>query len=154
MKYVFTSCLPEEPLTDLPRTELDLPKDKIPENYYREELIRQLARPDANFCWNIGIQFQTTEEMSIDDVTIPWSEQQSPFFTVGRMTVGHQVIDFEKQFDFSENLTYSPWNGLAVHRPVGALNRLRRLIYPLVASYRLKKRGVKIEEMTGNETPG
>ena len=73
-----------------------------------------------------------------------------PFFTVGRLTVEHQAIDFEKQFDFCENLTYSPWNGLKVHRPVGALNRLRRVVYPLIASYRLKKQG--IDELTGTPT--
>ena len=154
VKYIFTPCLPEEPYTNLQRQKIDLPKRLIGENYYREDLIKRLARPDAKFCWNVGIQFQTTEKMSIDDVTIPWPEQQSPYFTVGRLTVEHQVIDFAKQFDFCENLTYSPWNGLKVHRPVGALNRLRRHVYPLVASYRLSKRGARIVEMTGDETPG
>ncbi len=153
VKFVFTPCMPEEPFNNLPQQKIDLPNGLIPENYYREELIEKLARPDAKYCWNIGIQFQTNEDMSIDDITVPWCEEQSPFFTVGRMTVEHQVIHFEKQFDFCENLTYSPWNGLEVHRPVGALNRLRRLVYPLVKSFRLKKRGVEVKEMTGDESP-
>ncbi len=152
VKYAFTPCLPDEPFRDLPRQRLRLPAASLPENYYREELIAALASPGSKFCWNIGIQFQTTEAMSIDNVIVPWPESQSPFFTVGRMTVEHQVIDYERQFDFCENLTYSPWNGLQVHRPVGALNRLRRLVYPLVASYRINKRGVTMADMTGDET--
>lgn len=152
LKYAFTPVTADELHTEIPRQQLELSKNSIPENYYRDELIEQLARQDAKYCWNLGIQFQTNTEMSIDDVTIPWSEQQSPFFTVGRMTVEHQMIDFEKQYDFCENLTFAPWNGLKVHRPVGALNRLRRAIYPLVASYRVQKRGVTQKEPTGDET--
>ena len=84
--------------------------------------------------------------MSIDNLTVSWPEEQSPLFTVGRLTVEQQDIDFEKQREFCENLTFSPWHGLAVHRPVGALNRLRRVVYPLVASYRHRKNGVSYTE--------
>lgn len=153
VKYAFTPCMPEEPFLDMPREKIDLPESEIPENYYREDLIEKLARPDARYSWNFGIQFQTTSEMSIDNIIIPWLEEESPLFTVGRLTVEHQNIDFEKQLNFVEDLTYSPWNGLQVHRPVGALNRLRRHVYPLIAAYRLKKRGVQIDELTGNENP-
>ncbi len=152
LKYAFTPVTADEPHTEIPRQKLELKENSIPENYYRDELIKQLAQKNAKYCWNLGIQFQTNTEMSIDDVTIPWSEQQSPYFTVGRMTVEHQMIDFEKQFDFCEKLTFAPWNGLKDHRPVGALNRLRRAVYPLVASYRLQKRGITHKEPTGDET--
>jgi catalase len=122
-----------------------------PDNYYRDELIQALANSDAQYCWDFGIQFQTSPNQSIDDATIVWKEWESPFFTVGRLTVKHQIINFEKQYDFCENLQFSPWNGLAVHRPVGALNRLRSLVYPVVASYRHQKRGIIYQEPTGNE---
>lgn len=122
-----------------------------PDNYYRDELIRALAKPDAQYCWDFGIQFQTSSRMSIDDVTTTWNEKESPFFTVGRLTVKHQLINFEKQYDFCENLQFFPWNGLVAHRPVGALNRLRSIIYPIVASYRHQKRGIVYQEPTGDE---
>ena len=81
-----------------------------------------------------------------------WSiRNESPFFTVGRLTVEHQVLDFKKQFDFCENLTFAPWNGLSAHRPVGALNRLRKLVYPLVAAYRHNKIGDDYREPTNLE---
>ena len=90
--------------------------------------------------------------MPIDDGLNVWNEQESPFLTVGRLTVKHQIIDYEKQSDFNENLRYSPWNGLAVHRPVGAINRIRGVVYPVVANYRLQKRGIVHHEPTGQET--
>ncbi|MBD3560946.1 catalase [Planktothrix sp. FACHB-1355] len=123
-----------------------------PDNYYRDDIIQSLGKPDAEYCWEFGIQFQASPNMSIDDTTIPWKERESPFFTVGRLTVKHQIIDFEKQYDFCENLRFSPWNGLAVHRPVGCINRLRGVVYPVVANYRQQKRGIAYQEPTGSET--
>jgi len=151
VKYSFTPVSPQEPHHELPRTSLDIAKRELPRNYYREELIEQLAKPDAKYCWDLGIQFQTDPDMSIDDITVSWPEDKSPFFTVGRLTVEHQVIDFKQQFDFCENLTFAPWNGLSAHRPVGALNRLRKLVYPLVAAYRHNKIGDDYREPTNLE---
>ena len=151
VKYAFTPVSPEDPGHMLPRTPLDIPKKSLPINYYREELIEQLAKPDARFCWDLGIQIQSDTSMSIDDITVSWSEEKSPFISVGRLTVEHQLIDFDEQFDFCENLTFSPWNGLSAHQPVGALNRLRRLVYPLVAAYRHKKIGDDYREPTNLE---
>jgi catalase len=123
-----------------------------PDNYYRNDLIQSLAQPDAQYCWDFGIQFQTSPKMSIEDTTVLWKESESPFLPVGRLIVKHQIINFEKQYDFCENLRFSPWNGLSVHRPVGAINRLRGIVYPIVASYRYQKQSPVFQEPTGNET--
>ncbi len=146
IKYAFTPTTPDEPYTARQRQPIALAKKSIPDNYYREELIEQLARPDARYCWDFGIQFQTDPGMSIDNLIISWSEEKSPFHTVGRLVVENQKIDFEKQYDFCENLTFAPWHCLAVHRPVGALNRLRGIVYPLVAAYRHGKAGNRYTE--------
>lgn len=124
-----------------------------PDDYYRDDIIQALAKSDAVYYWDFGIQFQTIPKMSIEDTTITWKERESPFITVGRLIVKHQIIDFEKQFDFCENLRFSPWNGLAVHRPVGCINRLRGVVYPVVAAYRYQKRGLayQAQEPTGDE---
>lgn len=166
IKYAFTPVSPNPPHDQIPfQSRPGIPKlpfsDRAkslgldpnqPDNYYRNDIIEALAKPDAQYCWDFGIQFQTSPKMSIDDTTITWKEKEAPFFTVGRLTVNHQIIDFEKQFDFCENLRFSPWNGLAVHRPVGSINRLRGVVYPVVASYRSQKRGLVYQEPTGNES--
>ncbi|GAX40349.1 hypothetical protein NIES4075_13130 [Tolypothrix sp. NIES-4075] len=137
------------PLESRPESELQRAKEEGKEdNYYREDIIQALAKPDAEYCWDFQIQFQTSPEMSIDDTTIPWNEEDAPFFTVGRLTVKHQKVDSPLENDFGENLSFSPANGLAVHRPVGAINRLRSIVYPIVADNRHEKRGVKYQEPT------
>lgn len=142
--------IPKLPFSDRAKA-LGLDPDR-PDNYYRDDLIQSLAKSDAQYCWDFGIQFQTSPKMSIDNNMVLWKESQSPFFTVGRLTVKHQLIDFEKQYDFCETLRFSPWNGLTVHRPVGAINRLRGIVYPVVASYRQEKSGFVYQEPTGDET--
>ena len=161
IKFAFTPISPQnqleipyQPRPGLPKfpwqkasKTLDLDENS-PDNYYRENIISELSKSDAVYSWNFGIQIQTHPEMSIDDVTIPWDEKESPFLTVGRLTVQHQNINFEEQKNFAEDLRFSPWNGLAVHRPVGVLNRLRNFVYPIVAEYRHEKRGVNYQEPT------
>lgn len=161
VKYALTPVSSQPPHTPLPRearpesdrqeAKRHQKQDGTPDNYYRQELIQALAAPDAVYCWDLQIQIQTTPEMSIDDVTISWDETKAPFFTVGRLTVRHQAINFDAQCDFCENLRFSPWNGLAVHRPVGALNRLRESIYPIVGEYRHHKQELDYREPVGSE---
>lgn len=161
VKYAMTPVTPQSPHTPLPRQsrsqdERTLAKQRhkqsdIPDNYYREELVAALAQPDATFCWDLQIQIQTDPALPIDDVTVEWDEAKAPFFTVGRLTVKHQPVNFEAQCDFCENLRFSPWNGLAVHRPVGALNRLRESVYAIVGRYRHQKQNLDYREPTGTE---
>jgi hypothetical protein len=154
IKFGFTPVsiqAPHQQLTLESRPESEMKGAKVSgseDNHYREDIIQALAKPDAEYCWDFQIQFQTSPEMSIDDTTITWNEEESPFFTVGRLTVKHQNVHSPKEDDFGENLSFSPGNGLAVHRPVGAINRLRNIVYPIVANYRHKKRGVEYQEPT------
>ncbi|KAB8315041.1 catalase [Tolypothrix campylonemoides VB511288] len=154
IKYRFTPVSSQPPHQPLPlesRPESELERAKASgakDNYYREDIIQALAKPDAEYCWDFQIQFQTSPEMSIDDATIVWNEEESPFFTVGRLTVKHQKVYSPEENDFGEDLSFSPGNGLAVHRPVGAINRLRSIVYPIVANNRHEKRGVKYQEPT------
>ncbi|MEO1094831.1 MAG: catalase [Cyanobacteria bacterium J06638_28] len=158
VKYALTpvsSQPPHAPLKREARPESDRAQAKesgAPDNYYRKELIQALAQPEATYCWDLQIQPQTDVAMSIDDVTVAWEETQAPFFTVGRLKVSHQAVNFEAQCDFCENLRFSPWNGLAVHRPVGSLNRLRESIYAIVGQYRHQKQQLDYQEPTGVET--
>lgn len=161
IKYGFTpvaSTAPYAPLPEesRPKQERNQAKRRrrtegTPDHYYRQDLIQSLAKPNAKYCWAFEIQVQTNPRQSIDDVTVMWPETTAPFFKVGRLTIEHQIIDIERQCDFCENLRFSPWNGLAVHRPIGALNRLRASVYKQVGEYRLNKRGGEYQEPTGQE---
>lgn len=117
VKYAFTPVsstppydrLPEQarPKADRDRAQ-SAAKQGAQDNYYREELIQNLASPEAKHCWAFEIQLQTQPQMPIDDVTVVWPEKKAPFFKVSRLTVAHQTVNFEQQCDFCENLRFSP----------------------------------------------
>lgn len=117
--------------------------------YYRDELVSHLSTSGA--CWNIALQEQTSRDMPIDDVTFEWSEKESPFVPVGKLTMEPQKINAPAQDEFCENLSFYPWNARVEHQPIGALNRLRKEIYPMVSTFRHKQNGVKPSETTGDE---
>ena len=158
LKYAFTPVASEPPHNRIP--EVIRSKDSIREakaaakkgaqdNYYRKEVAQALAEPNANHQWDFQIQIQTKASQSIDDVTKVWPEDEAPFHTVGRLTVGPQQVDNPERQRFAEELQFSPWNGLAVHRPVGALNRLRSYVYPIVRDFRQDKLDHDYQEPTG-----
>lgn len=47
--------------------------------------------------------------------------------------------DRDKQ---GENMRFSPWHCLAVHRPLGSINRARRLVYHGISELRRRVNGV------------
>jgi len=88
--------------------------------------------------WELRVQLCTdVEAMPIEDATVPWSEALSPFVTVARITVPPQVAwSASRSAEMDDGLAFSPWHGLAAHRPLGSINRVRRAAYAASASAR------------------
>jgi hypothetical protein len=82
--------------------------------------------------WELRVQLCTDiEAMPIEDASVPWPEDKSPFVTVARITVPPQVAwDDSRSSEMDDGLAFSPWHGLAAHRPLGSINRARRAAYP------------------------
>jgi hypothetical protein len=58
-----------------------------------------------------------------------WKEEKHAFVNVARITIPPQDINAKERRTACEALDFSPWHGLADHRPLGSINRLRRLVY-------------------------
>ena len=66
--------------------------------------------------------------MPIEDATVPWPEALSPFVPVARISVAPQLAWSEPlSMAMDDGLSFSPWHALWAHRPLGSINRLRRL---------------------------
>ncbi len=101
----------------------------------RENLARRLATEGAAF--DLLAQLRTRPDvMSIEDSTIEWRERDSPFVPVARITIAPQRFDSPDQLAFCENLSFTPWHGLPAHRPLGGINRVRRIIYEAISELR------------------
>ncbi|WP_240539990.1 catalase family protein [Salinarimonas soli] len=118
-------------------------------NGLREELIRFFR--DGGGVWELRVQLRTNPAtMPIEDASVIWPERESPYRTVARLVVPPQPAWSEARARAVEDgLAFNPWNGLAAHQPLGAVNRARRDAYPEGAAFRARHNGCPIHEPRG-----
>ncbi|MBC7965193.1 MAG: catalase family protein [Fuerstia sp.] len=96
------------------------------------------------------VQLRTSEQsMPIEDPTVEWPESESPYRTVAHLLLPRQdIAPYRQQAEF-QNLAFSVWHALAAHRPLGGINRVRRVAYPVSSAWRRQKTHVKSEVPPG-----
>lgn len=102
--------------------------------YLREAMAETLAAGDA--CMEFLVQPRTSESMSIEDSQIEWDEAEAPFTRVAKITIFRQEFANDEQDSLCENLSFNPWRALPEHRPLGAVNRMRKVIYKAISDFR------------------
>ncbi len=119
------------PAYTLPKQNQDLP------NFLRSALNQQLSTDRVPACFVLQIQRQDANRfMPIEDTSIEWREQDSPFQTVAKITLPPQDFDTPALNLQCDNLSFNPWFGIEAHRPIGGINRLRKAVYEAVSDYR------------------
>jgi hypothetical protein len=93
--------------------------------------------------WELRVQLCTDlAAMPIEDATQVWPEERSPFVRVARIVVPPQPAWDAARADASDRrLSFSPWHGLAAHRPLGSINRLRQQVYANAQHFRAQHSG-------------
>jgi hypothetical protein len=115
--------------------ELDSMPANPKDDFLRQAMIQQLEKGNAKF--DFAVQFQTNADtMPIEDPGHAWSEVASPFRKVATINILQQEFDSEVQREFGENLSFSPWHSLPEHRPLGGINRARKVVYRAISLFR------------------
>ncbi len=97
--------------------------------------------------WDVRVQLCTDmETMPIEDAAKVWPEDESPYVTVARLRVEPQVAWSEERSQVIDAMSFSPWHGLAAHRPLGSIMRLRKSAYEASARFRSEHTGKVIIE--------
>jgi catalase len=101
--------------------------------------------------WELRVQLcRDLEKQPIEDPTVEWKEADAPFQTVATIHVGRQDSwDAGQVQKVNEEMRFSPWIGLAAHRPLGNINRARKAPYEHSAEYRARFNGCPIHEPSG-----
>ena len=137
----------------LPAGRPDQPSDQ----FLRQELIQALTpradslandAPAARFEFRVQLQ-DPNQNMPVEDASIAWSQEISPYRRVAVLTIPPQRFSSEAQNRFCENLSFNPWHGLPAHRPIGGLNRARRVLYEAISEARHAHNGVTPNEPRG-----
>ena len=115
-------------------TTIAKPDNPGPE-YLREAMLKQLKEGDAYFEFVVQLQTDALK-MPIEDSAVIWDEALSPFQRVALIRIPKQDPTAFKDLEFGEQLSFTPWHALPEHRPLGAINRARRVAYDAISKYR------------------
>lgn len=108
----------------------------------------QLKERAASFEFLVQVQTDPTA-MPVEDPTIPWDEKVSPYRRIGTIQIAPQTFDTPGQMSDCENLSFSPWHTLDEHRPLGGINRVRKLVYDELSKARHDENKAPRVEPTG-----
>lgn len=126
-----------------------LPLDAIPANpspdYLRDAMKQTLARSGVWFDFLVQLRTDPAR-MPLEDPGVAWSETLSPFRKVASIHILSQTFDTPEQMAFAENLSFTPWHSLPEHRPLGGINRARKVAYKAISEFRHRRNGVLREE--------
>jgi hypothetical protein len=118
--------------TSATRSQLPSP---LTDRYLRDALAERLSRADASF--EFCLQFQTdAAKMPIEDASVEWKEDGSPYLPVARIDIARQDITLADTVSRCEAVVFNPWFSLVDHQPLGNMNRARRRIYQAMAAFR------------------
>jgi hypothetical protein len=103
--------------------------------------------------WELRVQLcNDLDAMPIENAAVVWPEEQSPYVAVARITVPAQAAWSEASArQLEDGLSFSPWHGLAEHRPLGSVMRVRKAVYETMARLRASHTGRTIVEL-GSQT--
>jgi hypothetical protein len=108
-------------------------------DYLRQELNKQVEADHGHVCFNFEVQPQVIgKNMPVEDATVEWNEKDSPFQPIATVTIDKQQKPAEND-EHCENLEFNPWHTTEDFKPVGVMNRLRKVIYQEMADFRRTK---------------
>ena len=110
-------------------------------HFMRSAMQAQLRTGPAEFTFGIQLQSDALR-MPVEDAAKRWDENLSPFVAVATLRIAQQDFDNAARDRQGEDMRFSPWHCLAVHRPIGSINRARRVVYHGISALRRRVNGV------------
>ena len=115
-------------------------------NGLREAVVAYFARHAAT--WEVRIQLcRDIDSMPLEDASVVWSEEDSPYLAVARITAPPQPgWSEELSRAVDDGMAFSPWHGVLAHRPLGSIMRVRKAAYAMSARFRFDRTGAVARE--------
>jgi hypothetical protein len=112
-------------------------------DYLRTALHKRLTASNAeDVLFEFQVQVRSASDVAgkikaeIEDAHFEWDEKKHPFVTVAMITIPPQDFDTPERRRLCEDYIFTPWQGIAEHRPLGGINRLRLAVYEASAAFR------------------
>ena len=130
-------------LTALTGEKIDASDDP---NAIRTRVQQDMVRTSA--VWEFRVQLcRDLEKQPVEDPTVQWNEDDSPFQRVATITAEPQDSWSQESVQaVNEEMRFAVWTGLAAHRPLGNINRARNAPYKHSAKFRARFNSCPIHE--------
>jgi hypothetical protein len=119
----------------------------IEPDFLREAARKQLNHEDVYFDFSVQLQTDPVK-MPIENSLVVWDEALSPYRRVAIIRVPKQDIEASNAPDIVEGLSFDPWHSLPDHRPLGSINRARKVIYEVLSKFRHEANALSQKEPT------
>jgi Animal haem peroxidase len=111
------------------------------------DMVVDLFRTDsAEYEFQVQLCTDLTT-MPVEDASVDWPEDASPHRGVAKLTFPVQNPATKERITYGDDvLSFNSWRGLAAHRPLGSINRLKKLVYDASSDFRHEHNGVPRRE--------
>lgn len=98
--------------------------------------------------WEVRVQLcRNIDTMPLEDASVAWPEEDSPYFAVARITALPQAGWSEALSRLvDDGMAFSPWHGVLAHRPLGSIMRVRKAAYRMSSRFRFERTGHLVQE--------
>ncbi|MBE9180014.1 catalase family protein [Oculatella sp. LEGE 06141] len=106
--------------------------------------------------YELRVQLCTNlETMPIEDASIQWSEEDSPYQAIAKLTIPVQeAYSPARRVYVDEVLSFNAWHCIAEHRPLGSIQRVRMQVYEASSRFRHEmNQQPKVEPRSIEEMP-
>lgn len=112
----------------------------------REAVSATVAEHGAT--WDLRVQLCTdVATMPIEDASVEWPADVSPFLTVARVEIPPQAAwGAERERALNDGTAFSPWHGLVEHQPLGGVMRARKPVYAALQDERSRRSGCPLRQ--------
>jgi hypothetical protein len=97
----------------------------------RDWLVEYFANTGAKYEFKIQLG-TSPEHHPTEDGSVVWDEATAPYQTIATIEFSPQdPFTSERRTFWEDRMKLSPWDALAEHRPLGSINRLRKIVYDM-----------------------
>jgi hypothetical protein len=105
-----------------------------------------LAKGDVDL--KFLIQPRSSDRLSVEDTMNEWKEDVAPYYEVATIHVPAQEFDTQELKNLGETLSFNVWHSLPEHKPLGAVNRMRKVVYERISRVRNEMNSQERKEPT------
>jgi hypothetical protein len=95
---------------------------------FRETLVSEAREREHHFDLQVQLRTDPTR-MPVQNTSIEWREELSPFVTVARITIPAQDISQPTNLEAADKTSIMAWRVREAHRPLGEIMRARKEVY-------------------------